>query len=149
MARNTFQGRLRTYAGRSKSNINRLTGIPTQLLPQNLAGPIQVVLRDPADGAHNVGLLPAYWCIERVRVITGAGAGTYQLDLPEYGAMAAVGLVAASDATSNLADATLDAGLLSPWGQDRPLVLTTTGVTGLFRVGIFGFPLDNALEQDN
>jgi hypothetical protein len=140
---------MRTYAGRAKSNINRDTGVPQQLLPMNLAGPIQLVLQDPEDGDHMMGLLPAYMIITDIIVISPADAGTYDLTLPAYGDMVGIAAVAAGDATAVGNKATIDVGAYTPFGEDRPLIITTTGVTGLFRLGIFGFPLDNAQEQEN
>jgi hypothetical protein len=146
MARATFQGRLRTYSGRTKSAIDKRNGVPKALLAQNLSGPIQVVLKaNPANGDYEVGFLPAFWALERIRVISPAGAGTIAITLPAYNGLAAVTLVAAlASATSVAADLALANGLLASYAKDRPLVVTTTGVTGLLRVGLFGFPLDDA-----
>lgn len=149
MARNTFQGRMRTYAGRSKSGINLETGIPMQLLPQNLAGPIQLVVQNPEDGDHMMGMLPAYWVVQSVVVITPASAGIFGITLPSYKDLVGVAAVSGADATVAGAAVTIDNGGYSSFALDRPLILNTTGVTDLMRVGIFGFPLDDATEQEN
>lgn len=149
MARNTFQGRMRTHTGRSKSAIDKRDGVPKAVLAQNLAGPIQMVLKaSPANGTYEVGMLPAYWCLQSARVITPATAGTISIILPAYNGLAAVTLVAAlGDATSAAADLTLAAGLMASYAQDRPVQIATVGVTGILRVGLFGFPLDDAASQ--
>lgn len=149
MARQTFQARLRTYGGRALSQVDVRDGVPKHLLAQNLAGPIQVLLpADPPDDDHEVGFLPAYWAIEKVQVITPADAGTITVSLPAYGEMGAATLVAAlADATSTAAALTLVPVPFTSYMRDRPLVISTVGVTGQLRLGIFGFPLDDAATQ--
>jgi len=149
MARNTFQGRMRTFAGRALSQIDARTGLPAPLLAQNLAGPIQIVLpEDPADAVYELGFLPAYWAIERVRVITPAGAGTITLSLPAYAGMAGVTLVAATaDATDVANDMTLVPDMFTSYAKDRPITVETDSVTDVLRLGIWGFPLDDAAAQ--
>jgi hypothetical protein len=149
MARNTFQGRLRTYAGRAKSAIDTRDGVTKGVLAQNLSGPIQIVLKtDPANATYEVGFLPAFWTLERVRVITAATAGTITVTLPAYAGLAAVTLVAALGAASTkAADLTLAAGLLESYAKDRPVTISTVGVTGTLRLGLFGFPLDDAMGE--
>jgi hypothetical protein len=149
MANNTFQARLRTTGGRAKSAIDARTHRPVPMLTQNLAGPIQVVLVSAGTATHEVGFIPAGFVIERIRVITPAGAGTVKIDFPAYNGAAAVAVVAAlASATSKAADLTLlSTGLLVPFDIDRPLTVATVGVTGTLRLGIFGFPIDNGASE--
>lgn len=147
MARQTFQGRMRTTAGRARSGINRDTGLPTRVLHQNLLGPIQLVLRDPEDGPHDMGLLPAFWCVDpSAFIITAATAGTFQIDLPAYAGLAEANVIASGTDATTAGSATVALAPFQAYSKDRPLVLTTTGVTGLLRVGLMGFPLDNQEE---
>lgn len=149
MARQTFQARLRTYGGRALSQVDARDGVPRQLLAQNLAGPIQIVLpADPADDDYEVGFLPAYFAIEKIQVITPAGAGTIAIDLPAYSGLSSQNLVAAlGNAADSAVELTLVPDRFSSYAKDRPLVVSTVGVTGQLRVGIFGFPLDDAGAQ--
>lgn len=146
MAKLTYQGLIRTFCGRSKSAMDLRNKLPVTLLPQNLAGPIQIVMTNPADDAHEVGMLPANFAIERVQVITPADAGTYSLDIPEYAGEATESLVAGADATGAVATTLAAARELVPFDRDVPLVVTTAGVTGTLRIGIFGFPFDDATQ---
>lgn len=147
MARNTFQGLMRSLAGGSKATIDRRNGNPGAILPMTLQGCIQIVLENPANAATEVGFLPAFFLIERVRVITPGGAGTYTLDLPSYDGLGAQNVVAAGAvANANASDATLVVGArLVGYAKPRPIVVTPAGtVTGIFRLGIFGYPMDDA-----
>jgi len=149
MGRQTFQGLMRTTGGRMRSAINRDTGVPGIVLAQNLQGPIQLRLSSPANGAHYLGMLPANYMLTDFGVIVAAGAGTFQIDLPAYNGSGAVNLVAAATsatvATKGQALATGAYG--GPYGEDRPLELTVTGVTGEFNVGLWCFPVDNAAVE--
>lgn len=150
MTRGTFQARLRTTAGRPSSVVNRTTGIPQTVLRQNLEGPIQMLLVNPTNGAHIQGMLPKDWMISGWAILGAAGAGTFQIDLPAYAGLPAVNLVAAATAaTSQTAKAATAAGTYVSYAKDRPLQITTTGVTGAFRVALFGFPLDDGTDEMN
>lgn len=149
MATNTFQGRMRTTAGNPRSVIDPRSGLPGRVLTQNLAGPIQLVLPlSPANGAYEIGFVPARFVIESCRVIVPAGAGTFRVDLPAFDGNTAIPVAAAlSDATDPAADV-----IVTPFTiplVSRPVSVTTAGgVTGALVIGLFGFPLDDAAEEN-
>lgn len=148
MAKQTFQGLLRTFAGRGKSGIDKRAHKPRGLLPMNLYGPIQIVLTAPANGAHEVGMIPAGFAIDKVTVMTKANAGTFALDIPAYDGELTENLVTAGDATGGDA-IVLDADrTMIPFDQDVPLIVTTASVTGTLRIGIWGVPFDDATKVD-
>lgn len=151
MTRTTFQGRLRTTAGRPSNVTHKVTGAPTMVLRQNLAGPIQIQMQDPANGAHVVGMLPAYFVIQSAALIVPAGAGTLDLALPAYNGLDAVDLVGVAVAADDPAGTaiTLANGAWASYAQDRPLQVTTSGVTGLLAFGLWGFPLDDGTSELN
>jgi hypothetical protein len=125
---------------------DRRNGLPRNILPITTSGVIQLVLTSPANGAIEVGFLPAFFLIERVQVITPGGAGTYALDLPAYDGLASQSVVAAgASASSSASAATLVAGArMIGFDRPRPISINPTGVTGIFRLGVFGFPMDDA-----
>lgn len=151
MTRATFQGRIRTTAGRPGNTVNRDTGQTMTILRQNLAGPIQIQLQDPADGDHVVGMLPAYFVMTEARLIVPADAGTVDMSLPAYNGLSAVDLVGTAAAADDPAGTAivLAAGAWASYAMDRPLVLTTASVTGLLNVGVWGFPLDDGTDELN
>ena len=143
MARQTFQGRLRTMNGRSMSNIDNRTKLLYPILAQNLAGPIQIVVTNPPNATKIIGMLPAFWLLQTGAILTAAGAGTFALAMPAYRGLPAVSLYAPASVATVAGVLALTAGGYASYAQDRPVELTTTGVTGTFRIGLFGVALDD------
>jgi len=146
MSRATFQAAVRSSAGRSISTTHKVDGLPAMNLLYNMQGPMQLRLSAPADAAHVIGMLPAGFIITGFGVIVPGGAGTFALDLPAYNGAGAVSLVAAltSASAASAVAATAVGPYAGPYDDDRPVTITTSGVTGEFNVGLWGFPLDDA-----
>jgi hypothetical protein len=144
MAKQTFQSKLRSLGGGAKSGIDARTNLPKDNLAFVLGGSIQFHLEGVASQTLELGMLPAFFAIERVAVMLPAGAGTYTLRLPAYGGLGAVTIVAALASGTSTTDATLACPKYSNWSVPRPVELVGAGLTGTFHFGIWGVPLDDA-----
>jgi hypothetical protein len=144
MAKQTMQARIRSLGGGPKSAIDARNHLPTPTLAFVLGGVIQFQLSAVASQTLELGMLPAYFALEKVAVMLPAGAGTYTLRLPAYGGLGAVTVVAATASGTSTADATLACPKYSNWSKPRPIELVGAGLTGAFHIGIWGVPLDDA-----
>ena len=142
MARNTFQGLLRTTCGRPASVIGE-DGLPANVLRMTVGGLIQIRAVDLGANTKVVGMLPAYFMITAGIGIVAPAGGTLAIDLPAYKGLAAQSLVAAAAVTAGGAMTIVPAGR-GPWGIERPISITgVAGTTGQVVVGLQGFPLDD------
>jgi hypothetical protein len=125
--------------GRPRSAIDKTTNLPVTVLAGNMAGPIQLhAKKGDAAGAKTVGMLPAYFAIEKAEPITAATtAANVTISLPAYNGLAAVPDITAVTK-------------YTVYGQDRPVVMTLAAAQAANCViGIFGFPIDDAASELN
>lgn len=145
MARNTFQGLMRTTCGRPASVADRASnppGLPVNITRMTLFGVIQ--LRAVDIGANDVviGMLPAnFFLTDTIGIIAPSG-GTVAVVLPAHRGLPEVVLLAAAPVVPG------EGTLITPgraYGIDRPIALRGVAATlGQVSVGVFGFPLDDA-----
>lgn len=145
MARNTFQGLMRTTCGRPASVADRASnppGLPVNITRMTLAGVIQ--LRAVNIGAKDVviGMLPANFFLTKTIGIIAPSGGTVAVVLPAYRGLPEVILQAAAAVVPGTETA------ITPgrsYGVDRPIALRGVAATqGQASVGVIGFPLDDA-----
>lgn len=144
MARQTFQGLLRSTGGRPSNVPNRATGTPTSVMRVTHTGIIQMVA--PASlgtGTLMLGMLPAFFAPTAARLITAQTSGTVQIVLPAYDGLDSVTLATIAH-TAGVGALALAAGEQVSYGIDRPIALVgSVSVVGLAVVGLEGFSLDN------
>jgi len=148
MARNTFQGLMRTTCGRPASVADRASnppGLPVNITRMTLGGVIQ--LRAVNIGANDVviGMLPAnFFLTKTIGIIapSGGAAATVAVVLPAYRGLPEVILQAAAEVVPGTETAITPA---RSYGIDRPIALRGVAATqGQASVGVIGFPLDDA-----
>lgn len=148
MARQNFQGRLRTTCGTPKSVISADTGKPVVTLAQSLYGPIQLSVLNLGAATKVFGMLPANWVIWDIVSIVAPSGGTVAIQLPLYNGNAAVNMVTAAAAPAAGTSYTIAAGRYASYTYPRPISVTGVAATlGQMVIGVMGFPLDDAASE--
>jgi hypothetical protein len=141
MARNTFQGLMRTTCGRPGS-VPDAAGLPKNIARMTLRGVIQC--RAVNLGANDlvIGMLPANFLVTNTIGIIAPSGGTVAVVLPAFRGLPEVILRPAAAVVPGTATAVAPA---VAYGRDRPIALRGVALTlGQVSVGIEGFPLDDA-----
>jgi hypothetical protein len=145
MAKQLFQGRVRTTGGSYKSIIDKRNNRPIDVAPYVVAGPIQWRITGPGAATTELGFLAAEMQIERAAIMLPAAGGTYRLWLPAYAGYAAQDIVAALASATTTADATLAVAKYASWPVARPVHFTgVAGTTGEMAIGLWVIPIDDA-----
>jgi hypothetical protein len=145
MARNTFQGLMRTTCGRPGSVPDRASnppGLPANIARMTLRGVIQC--RGVNIGATDlvIGMLPAGFLVTGTIGVAAPSGGTVAIILPAYRGLPQVTLRAAAAVVPGGETPVAPA---VTYGIDRPIVMRGVAATlGQAIVGIEGFPLDDA-----
>jgi hypothetical protein len=141
MARNTFQGLMRTTCGRPGS-VPDAAGLPKNIARMTLKGVIQCRAVDIGANDVVIGMLPAHFLVTNTIGIIAPSGGTVAVVLPAFRGLPEVVLQAAAAVVPGEVTAVTPA---VSFGRDRPIALRGVALTmGQASVGIEGFPLDDA-----
>jgi hypothetical protein len=145
MARNTFQGLMRTTCGRPASVPNRASnppGLPADIARMTLAGVIQCRGLNLGAADLVIGMLPAGWFpVDSIGMVAPSG-GTVAIVLPAYRGLPEVIL---RTAAAVVPGTVTPAASFATYSIDRPIAVRGVALTqGPFIVGLRGFPLDDA-----
>jgi hypothetical protein len=144
MAKQTFQGLMRTTNGRALSAYDKLLG---RLRPMLVANPVSVVQLTLAAGSVtdlNIGMFPANVRVLGVEVISVGTSGTFNLSFPAYDGAGAVAFFSGAQNVNALAALTLTAADGFAPAVDRPIHLTTASLVGTPTIAIFCVGVDDA-----
>lgn len=141
MARNTFQGLMRTTCGRPAS-VPDANGLPANMARMTLGGVIQLRATDLGANDLVCGMLPAgFFPVSSIGIVAPSG-GTIAIVLPAYKGLPEVVVRTAAAVTAGTVTA---AASFASYSIDRPIALRGVALTaGLAVVGLQGFPLDDA-----
>lgn len=145
MARNTFQGLMRTTCGRPGSVPDRASnppGLPANIARMTLTGIIQLRALNLGANTVVIGMLPAGWFpVDSIGIVAPAG-GTVAIVLPAYRGLPEVTLRAAA---AVVAGTVVVSASFATYAIDRPIAVRgVAGTLGPMIVGLRGFPLDDA-----
>lgn len=145
MARNTFQGLMRTTCGRPGSVPNRAAnppGLPADIARMTITGVIQCRALNLGAADLVVGFLPAGWFpVDTIGIVAPTG-GTVAVILPAYRGLPEVTLRAAA---AVVAGGVVVSASFATYAIDRPLAVRGVALTqGPMIIGLRGFPLDDA-----
>jgi hypothetical protein len=145
MAKNTFQGLIRSTNGRPLSGYDKLLG---RVRPMLVANPVCLMQLDLVAGTEtdtNIGLLPAGLRILGIEVISAGTSGTFNLKLPAYDGLAEVLFFAGAQNVNAIAALTASAAIDGyKSDKDRPIYLTTATLVGAPTIGIWCVGSDDA-----
>lgn len=144
MAKQTFQGLIRTTNGRALSAYDKLLG---RIRPMLFANPITLIQLDLAVGSvtdDNIGMFPAGLRVLGVEVIRVGTSGTFNLSFPAYDGLGATAFFGAAQNVNALAALTLTAADGFAPDRDRPIHLTRASIVGSPKIAIFCVADDDA-----